>query len=306
MNPVNYKNLEETELSISRLKKVVWPDINSAIDHNKFIKDVEQILFNEFDYIPLSVRINDRFDLPLFRARELKSFTDINLFHEHSLPPIHLSVTQRCNFAGHPVFYCSMNPLTAVFEVVRNNDYTSKKYCISKWAISEGSEIANQSFLQVPLHKENYLQNLRNDEKEKVRKIFGRELEESKVNGIIKYWEFLQEMFVSDNYTLSATLAHKSLFGKNNPINPDIIIYPSLQSNSVTANFAIHPNFVNQRLILKRLYVVEIVGYNKTSMRCDVNVTKFGKIERNKIIWEDPITEGYLEAYAQDFKHMVE
>ncbi len=306
MTPVNYKNLEDTELSISRLKQAVWPDINNVINLDKFIADVESILFSEFDYIPIAIRINKQFMLPLFRARELKSFTNINLFQEHSLPPIHLSSTQRCNFAQHPVFYCSMNPFTAVFEVIRNNDYTSKKYCISKWTISEGLEIANQSFLQVPLHEENHFQNLRNDEKEKVRKIFGRELEETKVDGIIKYWEFLQEMFVSDNYTLSATLSHKSLFGKNNPINPDIIIYPSLQSSSVTANFAIHPNFVNQRLILNRLYIVEILDYDKITMRCDVSVTKFGKIDRNKIIWQDPTTEDYFKAYDEDFKHMVQ
>lgn len=304
MNEVNYKTLEETELSIERLMKIEWPDISNITDHEAFIKEVETLLYNEFDYIPITLRINEKFDLPLFRARDLGTFTNVNLFQEHSLPPLNLSSSQRCNFAKHPVFYCSVNPLTAVFEVIRNNNYAAKKYCISKWSILDGPDIANQSFLQVPLPETNDFINLRDNEKEKVKKIFGRNLNSSQVDGLIKYIEFLHKIFVSDNYALSATLSHKSFFGKT-PINADIIIYPSLQTDSVTANFAIHPNFVTQRLTLNRIYVVEIINYERANKKFDISISKFGRIEKNKIIWEDPISENYLKAYAEDFEFMV-
>jgi hypothetical protein len=72
-----------------------------------------------------------KFPTNLFRVRALDSITIINLFSEHSYPLVNNVKMGRCNFPQHPVFYCSIDPKIALFEVNKNNT-NSRDYCVSK------------------------------------------------------------------------------------------------------------------------------------------------------------------------------
>jgi hypothetical protein len=270
-----------------------------------FIKMVESILFAEFDYLPSTIRKNLKFGLPIFRARDLSKEFNIDNQLEHSYPPANLVKLGRCNFPNYSVFYGSINPLIALLEVVRNNCYSKKTYCITKWSLTtEVEEISSQSFLQVPLPPNNQFTILKDDERNKIKKIFGRNLSESQVNGLVSYWEFLHEMFTTkDNYSLSATLAHKSLYSQN-VARADILMYPSLQSKSLAGNFAIHPTFVDNYMKIERTYIVELLNYEGSTGKVELNVKQFGRVENNKFIWCLPNSNHYYNAFTEDFKYM--
>jgi hypothetical protein len=307
MNTTKFKTIEETVKSIAKLRLVEWPTFDSVHNIELFIKEVECILFSEFDYLPSAIRKNKKFGLPIFRARELSKEFNIDNPIQHSYPPANFVKLGRCNFPKNPVFYGSINPLTALREVIRDNSYSSKTYCITKWSVSSNiEEISSQSILQIPLPPNNQFTMLKDDERNKVKGIFGRNLSDSQVNGIISYWEFLHEIFTSkDSYSLSATLAHKTLYSEN-AARADILMYPSLQSESVACNFAIHPNFVDNHMNIEWAYIVELLNYEVSTGRFDLSVKQFGRIENNRFIWSLANSKLYDHAYDQDFKYMVQ
>jgi hypothetical protein len=306
MNTVKFKTLEETIESIAKLRLKKWPILHPKENIAVFKKKVESILFAEFDYLPSSIRKNEKFGLPIFRVRDLSPEFNIDDFQEHSYPPAAVVKLGRCNFPNNPVFYGSINPIVALLEVIRDNRYSSKSYCISKWSVIPGvKEISSQSFLQVPLHPNNQFAILKEDEKNKIKQIFGRNLSDSQVEGIVVFWEFLHEKFtVKSDYSLSATLAHKSLYDET-VARADILMYPSLQSESLAGNFAIHPNFVNNCMKIERVYVVELLNYEVSTGKFDISINQFGRVIGNKFFWSLANTKEYDEAYDQDFKYMV-
>ncbi len=105
-----FPSLEKTTQAINKLKNYKWPifdpDINSDID--KFIKEIEDIVINEFYIFPSTLkRIEFKdFKINIFRAREVSTFTNINIFSEHSYPPPSFTGMGRCNFPKNPVFLC--------------------------------------------------------------------------------------------------------------------------------------------------------------------------------------------------------
>lgn len=307
MNTIKFKTFGETVKSIAKLRLAEWPMFNPNDNIEPFIKTVESILFAEFDYLPSTIRKNQKFGLPIFRVRDLSKEFNIDNQLEHSYPPANFVKLGRCNFPANPVFYGSINPLIALLEVVRDNCYSSKTYCITKWSVTtETEEISSQSLLQVPLPPKNRFTILKDDERNKVKKIFGRNLSESQVNGIVSYWEYLHEMFTSKhNYSLSATLAHKALYSQN-VARADILMYPSLQSKSLAGNFAIHPNFVDNHMKIERAYIVELLNYEGSTGRFDLSVKQFGRFENNRFIWSLANNKHYDKAYDEDFKYMVQ
>ncbi len=176
----NFPKLNEAKASIERLKKADWPKISDFKNAEYFLKEVERIIFKEFKVLPnifKLLKISD-FTLPIFRVREVNSFTNINQFSEHSYPPINLTGFNRCNYPNSPVFYCSDNPMTALMEVVRNTDYKQKKFCISKWElIDSDKQFAFQTFLQIELHQDNNYGVLKDSEIEQLNQPFDNKLD---------------------------------------------------------------------------------------------------------------------------------
>lgn len=301
-----FPTLDEAVQSIDRLSKVNWPVYKDGTSITGFIKSIDEIIYSEFDIFPNVIqpmKIND-FELQFFRVRELNSFTNPNIFAEHSYPPINLARMGRCNFSNHPVFYASNDPLVALLEVIRDNEYSNKKYCISSWELVDSDEeLMFQTFLQADIHKDNPFNILKEATKENFDNSFEKKLPPDRKAGTIEYLKFLQSAFINDSsYSLSASIAYKALFAPHN-MATDILLYPSVQSRYKGVNMAINTNFVDQKMIVKRFYIVEVQNYNSTNDSFQLNFKRYGDVSKNVLMWKDlhPDDSLYEEYIKKDF-----
>jgi hypothetical protein len=301
---------KEAIKSIERLKRLELPKFNKSENVEDFVKKVESLIQTEFEFLPNIFKFieHKNFGLPFYRVRELNSFSNKDLFSEHSYPPINLVGFGRCNFPKFPVFYCSDNPMISLMEVVRENKFEGKKYCISKWELEKSDEkLAFQTFIQTDLHPENNFNVLKNGEKEQLKKPIDERIDLDKQAGIVELTKYLQNIFINDNsYELSASLAHRTLYAKHN-FATDILIYPSKQSEYKGINMAIHPNFVDNNLKIQRFYIVELKNIDKSIGKFDITFSEYATIEKNVIMWKKlkPEDENYKNLLMEDFKSMI-
>lgn len=283
----NYPTLDEVLISIEKIKKNGFPTFKENESVENYVKEISDFLTNEFKILPnfLTVSNLEKFPLNLFRVREYDSFTNINLFSEHSYPPIDYVKLGRCNFPNYPVFYCSNNPLVALMEVVRSNKGENKKYCISKWEIIKSKdEFAFQSFLQSKQSKEDGFYALNGVIKNRINEPFENKLSKEQIDGLLEYLKFLDDSFIKDgNYLLSASIAHRTLYPKHN-LPTDILMYPSIQTNFAGFNMAVHPNFINNNVAVKRFYIVEFESYSDINNSVNLKFLKYGDVKKNTII----------------------
>ena len=314
MNIEEFPTKEEVIKSINSLKKITFPIYEDGQDVEEFVEKISEIIRTEFGFLftPITPFKTKDFLSRLFRAREVETFTNINLIREHSYPPIGITKKGRCNFPKFPVFYCSDNPLTAVLEIARDRNDLDKNYCISKWEVRKSDDFMMfENFLQTDLPEENQYKLLKDGLKEKISspfKIsFNKELEKTQEEGLIEYLEFLNLSFLNDsNYSLSATLAHKSLYAKHN-MRTDALMYPSVKTQLKGVNLAIQPNFVENFLKLTRLYIVKLNNYNSAKDTVDITISKYATVKKNVIFWSNlnPNDKIYNQMIKDDFGEMI-
>ncbi|NBW27292.1 MAG: hypothetical protein EBR38_01810 [Flavobacteriaceae bacterium] len=307
----NYPTLKEANVALEKLKVAEWPVFKENISVDDYIESVQKIIFSEFKILPnlLTLIKPSKFPLGIFRVRELDSFTNINLFSEHSYPPINVTKFGRCNFPNYPVFYCSDNPLVALLEVVKDRDFVEKNYCISSWELIPGKEdLVFQNFLHTELDKENFFGELSKSEKEKLNEPFKGALSEDQKEGVLTLIKFLHDSFIkSDDYSISASLAHRTIFSKHQ-LSTDILMYPSIQTRFKGVNMAINPNFVNSSLRLKRLYIIDVDEIDLEKGKFKVNFKKYATSNRNGFNWKNinPENEDYKKLILKDFSSIME
>jgi len=311
----DFPKLEEIKSSIRKLNRIGFPKFNGDIEVNLFVKEIEKILTEEFGILfsPIKPLKHKEFSLKIFRVREAEQFTNIDLIREHSYPPIDITSMGRCNFPHFPVFYCSNDAMTALIEVVKNYGKSDKKYIISKWEIqSPNEELMFQTFLQTELPPENHFGLFRKDLNERINEPFEKslnfKLDSDRKEGLIEYLSFLDSSFISDkNYSLSAALAHKSLYADHN-YRTDILMYPSVQTRFKGVNLALHPNFVENNLKLTRLYEVSLEEYNPQNGKINVTFYKYADVEKNVIMWKKilPNDDTYNKRIEQDFGQIID
>ena len=307
----NFPTFDQAKASIKRLEKVIWPKFSDFKNADEFLKEVQNIIFKEFEIIPNIFKLlkPSHFTFPIFRVREVDSFTNISLFSEHSYPPINLTGFNRCNFPNSPVFYCSNNPMTALMEVVRNTNYQKRKFCVSKWELIDSEkEFAFQTFLQTELHKDNNFGVLKDIEIEQLDQPFEHKLNQDKKAGLMEYLKYLHSAFINDkSFALSASIAHRTMNAKHN-LATDILMYPSIQTQYKGVNMAINPNFVDNMMRIQRFYIVELENYNIDTGKFNITISKYGDINKNIVFWknlneEDEVYKNYL---LTDFKSLID
>lgn len=305
-----YPTKDEILKSIERLKKKKFPKYKVGDEIPKFVDKVSSILLNEFGFMlsPKQPFNTNEFLSDFFRVREIDSFTNINLIREHSYPPIESVKMGRCNFPKFPVFYCSNNPLTALLEVAKNSQGSEKEYCISKWEIIPMNEnMIFENFLQVDLPKENGFSKIKDGIQKKISSpfeiSFNKRLSKDQENGIIEYLKYLDSGFINDNnYSLSATLAHRALY-VDHDYRTDVLMYPSVQTAFKGTNLAIQPNFVENNMKLTRLYVLSFEKYDPLNGTIKLTFKKYGIVKKNIIKWKDisPTDNCYTQLIKEDF-----
>lgn len=305
------QKFKEVLKSIENFNKETLKKPTDFTQINDYLKYLDQIFMQHFKGIHNMMQIvkPKLFPFKMFRVREFEPIKNKDLFNEYSYPPATFVEDGRCNFKNHPVFYCSTNPITSLIEVVRNTEYTSKKFCISTWSLIDNDEdLIIESFLQSNLHPLNAFQEMANNCIKNIDKAFEQKINNDQKLGVIEFYKFLDSKFIEDkDYAVSAFLAHRRLYANHN-YRSDIIIYPSVQTESKSVNFAIQPNFVDNCMKLERFYIVELDHYDKTTNKFVLTFSQYGKIEKNVILWRDlrPGNLDYEENFKKDFKAYLE
>ena len=305
-----FPTYENSVKGIESIKKKKWPNPADFKNIKEFSKDVEKLILSEFEIFPniLLLQKQNKFPFQIFRAREVKSFTNIDLFTEHSYPPIDKVNYGRCNFPEYPVFYGSNNALTALIEAATYSNYKNRTFCISVWNMDKTEKDFNlQSFLQSELHVSNYFSELAKSEIEGFNKSIKGKLTDSQKKGLKEFLKFLHDSFINDeSYAISSVLAHRSMYAPHNYAT-DLLIYPSKQTQLRGVNFAIKPNFVENEMKVERFYIVEMKNYNSENGDVKISINKNGKVENNMIFWKNilPNDKDYKEFFMNDFKSMI-
>lgn len=309
-----FPTLDEVKKAIQKLEKKNIPEYDGSITVDKYVSKIHDLISKEFGYTlwPLQKMKHKSFSLDIFRARELDSFKNIDLIREHSYPPLNVVGMGRCNFPEYPVFYSSNDGMTALIEAVNATKKHNVKFCISKWGInSPESELVFQNFLQIDLPKENHFNALNNQMKKYINtpfiKSFGKKLTMEQEKGLLEYLKFFHSIFIKDKtYSLSAAIAYKSIFADHN-FRTDILMYPSVQTYFKGVNLAINPNFVENHLELKRLYVITLENYNPKNGNVQVTISNYAEVDKNMIFWKKitPDNENYELSIKEDFGHLM-
>lgn len=306
----NFPTYKESKRAIEKLQNIVWPQFENFESSNEYIKEVEKIIYQEFDIIPSGLRLQKPkdFNLSIFRAREVNTIKNIDLISEHSYPPVNLTGFGRCNFPNNPVFYCSNHPITSLLEIIRNTDYIDKEYCLSVWGIiNSESPICIQNYFHSELPKANGFSAIKDADILQLDKTFEHKLDPDKKAGLLELIGFLHSTFINDkSHKLSAAIAHQVLFAEHN-FRTDILMYPSIQTKLTGMNMAIQPNFVDNQMQLKRLYFVKITGYNKENDSYNFSFGRYGYVEKNVIMWRESKKNDELfdKFYKDDFKGVL-
>lgn len=314
MEPEKFPTVSEVKKSIERLNQKEFPKYEQESDVEDYVKKVTDEIFNEFDpmlNVKQPMKCNSSF-CDFYRVRPLDTFSNINLIREHSYPPLDLVGMGRCNFPKLPVFYCSNNIGTSLFEVVKNINDNSRKYCVSKWELIPSEEdLFFESFLQVPLPPENYFNILKDGFSKKLSRPFEQsyntELKKEQQEGMLEYFKYLDSCFIKDDdYSISATLAHRTLYAKHN-LRTDILMYPSVQTKFTGVNFAIHPNFVENNMKLSRLYILNFEKHSTKEGLMNITFSKYAEVEKSVLIWKsiNPKNEEHKKIIREDFGEMI-
>tara|TARA_R110002126_G_scaffold290980_1_gene449771 strand:- start:841 stop:1815 length:975 start_codon:yes stop_codon:yes gene_type:complete len=309
----DFPSLEDSLKAIENLKKSEFPIYNKEKYPKKedYINEVYSIIEKEFKISPPNLLLPTKckdFNFNLFRVREHSTFTDVDRFSEYSYPPINLTKMGRCNFPEKPVFYCSNNPITSLFETIRDDNFENKMYCISKWNVNKTEEILLfENYLRSEIPSDNEFKIFKDILDEKIEETFKGELSQNKKKGLIKYLEFIDTKFIDDNdYSVSSSIAYKSLFPPHN-MGTDILMYPSKQTMQKGVNMAINPNFVDIHMNANRFYIIKVNRREQNNVLFEISFINYGIVNNRKIMWSkikdnDLTFENFIiEDFGQSF-----
>jgi hypothetical protein len=304
---VNFPTLEDVRLGVEELLKENWSNIKFKTSSKLYFKKLEKLFLKNIKLLPFAILQSDTDQLnpPCYRVRKLDSTMDPNIISEFSYRPKHLCKDfQRANLPKNPVFYCSPDAKTAFIETLRNNYNPNDKniFFISEWLFRPSQKLNVTPFIYGNTSDQNTFKPIGD-------KILNRlhdeyyELTDEQITVFKEILTFLAGLFVYENtYVISSFIAH-SYFYTLSTFRPDIFIYPSIQTDRHTVNFAIHPNTATEKMILNRVFCVKINDFqfesHTTIAKLDFKLIKTGGNTSGIINWKDIDKETF-----KDFQKM--
>ncbi len=248
------------KLNFSKLK------FNTPEEFEKSIGYISSI-FEGFSFLPRiiipSSTSKSLFTSKVYRIRKYDESIKEILISEFSFPPINSASLSRLNYDGFPVFYCSPDPETALYETLEKGFKRAdeNKYYLSEWSFKEDLPIYVSIFLAG-----HYVNSAYNELSDKflleVIKEFGNISEEEKER-LRYYCKSLATLFEKKDekyYYLTAYIGHTYLYYPGN-IRTDIFIYPSIALNKQKLNFGIQPNAVLHKMQLDKVFLFKVSDY---------------------------------------------
>ena len=252
-------------------------------------------------------------ELKFYRVRELRDISRPDLRSSYSYPPYEkVNENRRANLIGHPVFYGCEDPIVALYELINDvknvDQYLNKTYVVSTWILKQNNNFFLSPFIPQSLREINGLCKLSDYNYKDLESIFKRPLNSNEIEGLKILFDYFANLYIRDDKrSISAYIAHFHIH--YNPFITSIFAYPSIKVNNIN-NFAMHPNFVDENLLLSHLYHLKITSEIKEvpthdKFKCKIEFgPQFAETSNNKIIFHEIYKKKTLfeELLKIDFK----
>lgn len=307
MSPKDFPTKEDVIKGIEQLKSHKWAEFKEGSNIESHVQQITDTFLDNFKTLVQLVQPIDNTSsmssLNFYRVRPLRDFKDTGLICEYNYPPPHLSTKlQRCNYPSNPVFYCSNDIGAALMEVIKDQKISNdERFLVSKWSIIDTRQIKLTSYLSNNFNEQNDF-DLGRLMINKFLESNGNNLTNSQKEGLELYTKYLAEIFTSDNnYHISAALAHGLLYSEH-PLTPNILFYPSIQAEHKALNMAIHPNFVDNNMILEKIYLISVNNISTETWQFSINIEKYATIVNSEIVWWNIFPDDiyYMNAVKED------
>ena len=247
-------------------------------------EQISRIYYNYTNYIPniWFKQKAERFNKHRFYRVRLNinnSVEDLNLINTYSYPHSSFCKTNgRANLKGKSVFYCSDDAITALTET------RPKKGDIGYlgiWRPIATGEIFFAFCLSHILRTDNHWSEILQDIIPSVLEYLNKQ-EQTEQGRILALNDLITFKYINEKepYPLTSWFSDQYLYGKT---WHDLIIYPSVTSNSKYCNMAFHPNSVDNNLKLERIIKFKIQDIQNDKIRYSAG--HIGEVENSKISW---------------------
>jgi len=245
-------------------------------------EEIEKIYYKYAIILPsLIVRQPKEYfsDLLLYRVRLNIDNYDLNLVNTHSYPnSFFCKENGRCNLKGRTVMYCSDNPNAALYEVKPQVGDTG---FLSVWENKKENPIKLTSLLPPDLPDGNRWVTFAKESNERHFKKW-----QTKYPDIFNSFKllraFIAEKFYSEKapYYLSSFISNKLLYEE---LQNDMIIYRSVKVDGFYCNLAVHPNFCDEYLSLRKIVNFKLLEHKNDTYK--FNVIRIGEFDEGRIKW---------------------
>jgi len=249
------------------------------------VQEIEKAYLSKVPFFPRMLSMmhfEETKHLPFYRVRLNidQEREDLSLIRTYSYPSsIQCTTNGRANRKGRTVFYCSNKAYAAIVESKPKQGDTG---FLSIWKNNISRPLKMAVYLPQEFAISNEFQEVSNDAHNFARNYYERHGKE-KLDHFIALNNFVVEQFVKESfpYTLTSYLSNDALYS-NDP--KEVIIYPSVATNSQFCNFAFHPNIVDRFLSFEKVIGFHVIkkGYGKDMQ---FGLGQLGEIAHNAIHW---------------------
>lgn len=308
-NNIIAPSLEEIKQGVDQLILIEnWNRYKVLKNPEKFYNRVEKVLLSKLKILPTVFEFHESniFPFKFYRVRKEEKRFNNSLISEYSHPPAYISnYIQRANLPYHPVFYCSDNPATAIAEAVKNVDKINPKdiYYLSEWEFKPDIKFILSPFIFGNLNENSFYKFWSESNLIKLKKTLEDEGASEAFDSFSEIFRFLSNLFVYENsYVVSSVLAHGHLYANHN-LRSDLFVYPSVQLDRSSVNYAIHPNAVSEKLKLNKVFKMKFDEIDKNS-GIKFQIINFGQNINSVIMWNSKFEDNIslINKVFPDFK----
>jgi len=254
---------------------------------NPSIEEIQNTYYSIMPFLPrmLSrIHFNENRHLPFYivRLNIDPDKEDIGLIRTYSYPSVNFCTDNgRANRHGKTVFYCSNKAFAAVFE---SKPKVGDTGYLSVWENNITKPLNAAVYLPKHFDNPNEWQQVANSAHLFAESYF-KENGRDKFEHFLAMNDFMADRFLREHYpyALSSFVSNEALFGPN---AKDLVLYPSVASNSHYCNFAIHPNVVDRYLTFQKVIRFKVITFD-SELRFQYSTGKIGEIINNNIIWRN-------------------
>jgi hypothetical protein len=272
-------------------------------------KDFSNLTYNEiyktyFDLALILPQIGAYLLAEKFNGRELyrvrmansfKDFEDKSLVQTFSYPPTSACQQNgRANIKDKTVFYCSDGYFSGIKEANMNE---GDEAYLGIWEMNAKRDLKYVTYLEEILPQTNYWKSM-GEYHHNFLIIDQKNRNENLLKHRLAIRNFITDKFVNENlpYYLTSFIANENLYLGD----ADLLIYPSVKTQSNYVNYAFHPNVVNEHLKLKKIFHFKVTKYSASHTH--LTIKSVGYIEDDRIKWRASNEQDRIEFGAEQIE----